>query len=235
MRRRFFCKIGPAVALLAVPLDTSGRVAQDHALDSGIFQIQRGATVIGREEFAIRRGRRVGAAFGFTVSARAAYPPARPTLRITSLIEFGPDSQPATGQIELADGEAKRLLVAVEPRRVTVRTITPSEESARQYPATGRTLIVDEALVSSFAFLPRGGVGPIAVIEPQALRRQVVELVDRGLDQTAVGRRTETLRHFTLGSGDEARHLWYDEQGRLQKLVVPATEVTAFRTDPEKR
>jgi hypothetical protein len=37
------------------------------------------------------------------------------------------------------------------------------------------------------------------------------------------------LRQRTLGSGDEARTLWYDQRGRLMKVEIAASEVVAFR------
>ncbi len=217
-------------AALGVPPRTP---PQEPALDSGVFDILRDSTVIGREEFALRGGRRLSANSGFTISARALYPPDRPTLRVSSVIEFGPDSQPTTGQIEVADGEAKRLLVAVERRRITVRTITPTGESARQYPTTSRTLIVDPALVSSFALLPQRGAPEVAILEPRELQRVLANLVDRGMDQTVVDRASQRLRHFTLGAGPDVRHLWFDVRGRLRKLEVPGSGITAIRVDSE--
>ena len=209
--------------------------AQGSLLDSAVFVITRGSTVVGREQFTLRSGRPSGSGGGFTVSVTAHYPPDSPYPTAASVIEFGADSQPISARIDLDRDDRPSVLVAFAPRRITIRTVTPSGESVRQLQGFARTLVLDEFLLSSFAFLPGRADGTVALVNPRAGQRVVVPLTDRGMDRTAVQGADRVLRHLSLGSGRDARHLWYDGEGRLIKLTVPAANVTAVRTPSGRR
>ncbi|MCH7682078.1 MAG: hypothetical protein IIB35_00005, partial [Gemmatimonadetes bacterium] len=50
-----------------------------------------------------------------------------------------------------------------------------------------------------------------------------------GLEETAVQGRLRELVHLVLSAGTDVRHLWYDTDGRLMKVEIPAQRLTAVR------
>jgi len=90
-------------------------------------------------------------------------------------------------------------------------------------------LLTDEFLMSLFAVLPSDRAGAVTTIDPRTEKTEVVELVDLGSGSTTVGDVSMTLRHLTLGSGEQTKHLWYDAAGRIMKLHVTNTGITATR------
>jgi hypothetical protein len=148
---------------------------------------------------------------------------------MASTIEFGPDSQPTSARLDLNTGDRPSVLVALTPRRVTVRTVTPRGESARQYPALARTLLLDEFLVSQFVLLPSRREGDVAMVDPRTGLRSIVPLRDSGMESVEVRGVERELHHLVLAEGAETRHLWYDETGRLIMVEVPADGITAIR------
>ncbi len=149
---------------------------------------------------------------------------------VESVIEFGPDSLPTAARLDVDTGDRPSLLVLFEPRRITVRRVTPGAESAQQYPAAARALLSDEMLVCLYTILPSSENGTVNLIDPRTGDKETLQLTDMGRVRTLVAGTEMTLRHLTLGSNERARHLWYDAEGRLTKVEIIATGVVAVRT-----
>ncbi|UCG86038.1 MAG: hypothetical protein JSW71_19350, partial [Gemmatimonadota bacterium] len=141
--------------------------AQSRLIDQATLVITRGSVVVGKEQFVLRSGRQSAPGSGFTLTIRAHYPADRTEPVLVSTVEFGPDSQPTTGRLDLDTGERPSFLVSVAPRRITVRSVTPGAESAQQYPAVARALLTDELLVSLYAILPSRREGTVTTIDPR--------------------------------------------------------------------
>jgi hypothetical protein len=214
--------------LLGAGMASAAR-AQDRVLDRGTLLVSRAGVAIGREEFTVFQGRRT-APQGYTIAVRSFYPPNRPEPTISPVVELGPDSQPTGVQLIDAAGPQRRVFLQIDDRRVTLRTMTPAGESVRQFPGTEHLLIADDSALSLYAILPALS-GPVGQIWPREQRRDVIQLSDRGVDSVDVRGSVRQLRHVVLGTGDGARHLWYDASGRLVKVEVPAARLTAVR-DP---
>ena len=219
--------IPPLVAAIA---GFAPGVAAQNLIDQATLMVTRGSVIVGREQFVLRSGRQSAPGSGYTLTIRAHYPANRPDPVLVSTIEFGPDSQPANGRLDLDTGERPSFLVSVAPRRITVRSVTPGAESAQQYPAVTRPLLTDEFLVSLYVLLPSQREGTITAIDPRTGRTEMLELADLGSGSTRVGDAAMTLRHLTLGSGNQIKHLWYDSDGRLMKLEVADGSLTATRS-----
>src|SRR5439155_17542785 len=116
--------------------------AQQRVLDSGTLMISRAGVLIGREEFTIRSGRASGSGDGFTIAATAYYPADRSQASLAITVELAADSEPASfqlnvldqRQLNVLDQRQRRIYAQLGPRRVTVRTLTASGESVREYP-----------------------------------------------------------------------------------------------------
>ncbi len=203
-------------------------VRQGSLLDQAVFVISRQGRVVGREEFSLRTGRQSGND-GFTMNATGYYPPSRARPTVMSVIELRPDSQPVRARFDMGPDQPLAFVV-IDPRRVTVRTVSPTGESARQYPGSPRTLIRDEQLLTLFSFLPGTTGGSVTLLNPRSGEREVIELRDLGFESTDVDGESQRLRHVTLGSGDSERHLWYDAAGHLIKVAIPSQQLTAVRS-----
>ncbi|NIM50122.1 MAG: hypothetical protein GTN62_07270 [Gemmatimonadales bacterium] len=224
------CPSSPTVLLVAASLLWPGSAATaQRVIDRGALIIMDGTRVIGREEFVVRQGRGPGAADGFTVSGTASYPAEQPTRTLVGVVEFGPDSQPAAARFDAEDGGLQRVLVRFGRRRVTVRIATRSGESTREFPGAPRHLVLDDSLFGYHALSPAGPPGPVRSISPRQGRRTTAQLADHGMDRTMVGRVERVLRHLTVRTGNETRHLWYDDRGRLTKLAIPSRRLVAVR------
>ena len=216
-----------AVLVLTGAVATYPASAQERVIDTGTFLITREGVALGREEFTVRRGR-TGVSDGFTISVRSFYPPDRAEPVVTPQVELRPDSQIASAHlIETAGG--RRIFLQADPRRVTVRSLSASGESVRQYPSTDRLVVVDDSALALFALPPGVAPSSVAQVWPRGPRRAVTTLSDLGMEPTAWNGESRPLRHLVLGSGTDVRHLWYDARGRLMKVEIPAAMVVGVR------
>ena len=216
--------------LLGLPL-WFGAAAPEQARerDAGTFTILAKDAVVGREEFTIRDGR--GAARdGFTVSWRRFSGDGVDPAFIATL-ELGSDSQPVTAQLAEAAAQ-RRILIQASPRRVTVRAVTPTGESVREYRGGTPLWFADDSSAAWFALPPRPGSQSITVVWPKNDRRETAALTDRGAEPTAIGSASQSFHHWVLGSETGERHLWYDDRGRLVKVEAPASGLVAVRATP---
>ena len=208
--------------------------AQQRVLDSGTLMISRAGVLIGREEFTIRSGRASGSGDGFTIAATAYYPADRSQASLAITVELAADSEPASFQLNVLDQRQRRIYAQLGPRRVTVRTLTASGESVREYPGGSRTLAADDSSFALYAVLPGRAAGTVQMISPREGRRAAHELKDLGLERTDVGARSVELHHLVL-DGPSLTHLWFDEHDRLIKAEVPGAGLAASRAPTPQR
>lgn len=220
--------IGTAVLALLGTTPHPGNAQGGPVLDEGAFTIVEGTTVIGREEFTVRRGRSGAPSEGFTITATAGYPPTQPTRTVTVRLELGADSQPVAAEIQERSQQRRAIVMRFAPRRITVRLVSAAGESVREHPKRARTLLHVEAVFAVFAILPSPG-SPLAAITDEGDRPVDVSLTDHGLERVRVKGIERALHHYSLGLGSDEHHVWFDEQGRLIQVSIPARNVKAVR------
>ncbi len=210
-------------------------VAQQRELDRGVLLITRGAETIGREEFVLLRGSSGATGLsGFTVTSTVFYPADRPQTSVDATVEFGADSVPTMSRYEVGNGEVIRVVMGLGARRITVRTITRGGESAREYPARERHLVMDDSVFGTHAVAPGVASRASRRVTLSGVRGDALQIADRGIETTTVGSARMDLRHVTVSSPAETRHLWYDDNGRLMKLVIPGRNLTAIRVPTDQ-
>ena len=219
---------GPGALMLLAALGLPGASGRAQTVDAGTLVILSGATVVGREEFTVRRGQTAGP--GFTITTRAWYPAARPAVTLTIALELGADSLPTAMQLDVTGPDERRVYVVFGPRRVTVRSVRPNREAAREYPGGGRYLVADDSAFALHALVPRGG-GEFAAMAPRADRREPATAIWAGTERTLVGGVAHTLERVTLRQGSRVRHLWYDGAGRLMKAEDTGAGLVAERQE----
>ena len=217
----------PRALLASLPLAVPAPgLAAQQARDAGTFVVTVNGAVIAREEFTVRDGRG-DARDGFTVTARRFGPEGGdPVLVLT--VELGPDSQLTTAQLA-EPARQRRTYIQASPRRVTVRAVTPSGESVREYPGANALWLADDSGVAGFVLPPRPDAHTMTLLWPRDDRRETLELTDRGVESIPTGAGTLRARHVVLGSATDERHFWYDEQGRLRKVEIPGRGFIAAR------
>lgn len=201
----------PAVLALVAPVV----LAQGIDLDRGRFEIRAEGVVVGEETFRIRR-LPLPDGTGFSIQTTASFPPdATPTT--TAVIELSPDSLPITVQLDA--GPSRRVIARLGERRVTVRTVSPGGETAREYPASKRAIVVDDSLFAPYAVLPGITPGTVVLFSPRDGARTSGSLAAAGSASVHVAGHVMTLQHYVLRTPSVAIDLWFDDSGRLMKVT----------------
>ncbi|HEY2825645.1 MAG TPA: hypothetical protein VGI83_08880 [Gemmatimonadales bacterium] len=196
-------------------------------LDRGTFTLTKGGVVIGHEAFVLKQGSTVTGGPGFSLSTTATYPTDRATITLTAQIDYGPDSLAQQLQADQTGATPRRLVVRFTPRRITVRTLSAAAETAREYPGAPNLLAVHDSLFALYLILP--ATTSLTLFSPTDGHRASVRGTPASPDSATVGGVRRILTHVILGQGDEIRHLWYDESGKLFAIDVPKLGVRAQR------
>jgi hypothetical protein len=126
-----------------------------------------------------------------------------------------------------------RILGELGRGRFTVRFLARATERAREFPAGGRPVVLDDSVFALYLFAAWRAAaepGQLTAIVPRALRREAVEIQDHGPAPTTVNRAPASLRHITLTGGPNlVVHLWLDAAGRLMKVEIPSRRLSVER------
>jgi hypothetical protein len=203
-------------------------------LEEGTFVVREDTVEVARESFRLTQGRLARGGTGWTLATTIRYDRARPVVVLSPILEVGADTMPATLQYDVADPrQPVRILGELGRGRFTVRLVARATERAREFPAVGRTVVLDDSAMALYLFVAwRAASEPVTLtaIVPRGLRRDSLQVQDRGLEATAVNRDPATLRHITVTGGpNQVVHLWLDAAGRLLKVEIPTRRVSAER------
>ena len=187
------------------------------------WHIHQGRSELGRETFSVLQGRGRGLP-GTTLATTADYPARAPDRSITVLLSRTPEGTVSAFQIEsVSRRDTPRVLGEVAGSRLTLRTVHGTTESARQLPAGGDLIVLADSVHALFA-----QVGPLATPEGRALRG-LYPLTGRRVSLTATlatGAGGSDERVVEV-SGDVRATVTFDAAGRLLKVALPESRVTA--------
>jgi hypothetical protein len=218
-------------ALVAVTAPLPG-AAQSVLVDEGTFTVWLAGREAGSEEFAIRRAGMGGDA---TVIANA-------VVRMTTdagqvvlrpLLETVlPDGAATSYQLEVSGSETAELSLALAGRRYVSRIRTQEGEEEREYLARPETRILEEGVAHQYYFLRNVREGArVPVIEPRT-RRQLQLVASAPADEELrLGATSIPARRVTFSGGGAERVVWYDRQGRVLRIEIPARGYVAERQD----
>jgi len=211
-----------ALALLQAPLD------------EGTFVVREDTVEVAREAFRLNHGRLARGGIGWTLATTIRYDRTRPVVVLAPILDVTVDTLPATLQYDVADPrQPVRILGELGRGRFTVRFVARTTERAREFPAGGRPVVLDDSVFALYLFAAwRATVQPseLTAIVPRGLRRDAVQAQDLGLAPTTVNRAPVTLRHITLTGGpNQVVHLWLDGSARLIKVEIPSRRLSAER------
>lgn len=211
--------------LLAAGLSSAATGAGAQRLDEGTLVIREGRREIGRESFSVLDGRGRGLP-GTTLVSQADYPARAPAVTRTLLLTR--DSLGHLAGLEvgrIATPDTSRLVGDLQRDRLTIRIISGTRESARQFPAGPDLLILPDSLLAAYAqfgTVATPGGRSVSVLEPATGRRSRVTatLLPGG---TPNGGREVGL------SGDITARVSFDGEGHLMEVDLPQAGVRARR------
>ena len=200
-------------------------------LDDGTLLVRQDTAEIGREAFRLS-GARGGS--GWTLASTVRYDRNRPIVVLNPILEIGADSLPASLEFSVADPrDPLRILGQLARGRFTVRLLGRRTERAREFPASGHVVVLDDSVFALYLLAAwHAGPSPVPVtaIFARSGRRELLVVQDQGVEATTVNRDPASLHHVTVrGGANQLVHLWLDRAGRLLKVEVPASRLTAER------
>jgi hypothetical protein len=213
------------MATLAMPAH-----AQVVSLDEGSFTITRAGNRVGREDFSIRSS--AGAAgpiiaHGVVAMGNRRIEPSLSADSSGSLLKY---------QTEVRENGVAAVTYSGELARdhYRARTTRPDGESSREFRLPPGTVAAEDDVLHQLWFIARRGAG--AVVPVLAPLRNLVETVRVelvGNERISIDMHDIDARHLRLRTEGSAvtRDVWVDTAGRLLKVVVPATKITAVRDE----
>ena len=221
-----------AGCLVALLLPIAPVSAQSVVLDEGVFAVSIRGRAAGTEEFWIRRS---GSGPDGTVLANARasleLPEGMRTVQVVLAAEPGRGTAQRY-QLEMTGARSVDLrLHLVGPRYVSVMR-TPEGQEEREFPAREGTRILEAGIAHHYYFLRdvREGAS-VSVIEPRTRSRLELRAVSDTEEQVRLGRFSVEARKVVFEADGERRTVWFDRQGRVVRVEVPAIGYVAERTD----
>lgn len=220
-------------ALLSIGIGADPVGAQGIVVDQGTFAVTVEGSSVGTEEFVLRRA---GLARADKIFANAEL-----TLRVggkdevATLILRADPSEGTTEQYEAeirGDDAATVRVVRANRRYVaTIRSAAGSED--REYQARPTTRVLERDVAHHYFFLGELAAGSTThVLEPRS--RAQVTLTTGAHEDTSLaleGRTVPARRVTFTATESDQRTVWFDRQGRVLRVEVPARGYVAQRTD----
>jgi hypothetical protein len=220
--------IGRALTLLAIALPTRVADAQTAPLDEGTFVVTRDGAVVGKEAFRIVRSSGEGRLY--TSTAQCAWG----ERRISPALSADRSGVPLLYQVEVKNGGdlEERLRASGRPGRLHAVLQTRTGESAKEYVVGAGAIILDDDVFHQHFFVPLARrSGQVTVVVPRRNSQVTGHVEDRGTEKIRIDGKEVSALHLVITLPDGARDLWFDDGGRLLKVVVPARGLIALREE----
>lgn len=218
-----------ALLVAAPPAPTS---AQSVLVDEGTFTVRIGGREAGTEEFAIRRA---GMGSDATVIANAVVRMTTEAgdVELRPLLETVlPDGAATSYQLKVSGAETAELSLALAGRRYVSRIRTQEGEEEREFLARPETRILEEGVAHQYYFLRNVREGTrVPVIEPRTRRQLQLTASAPTDEELRLGATSVQARRVAFSGGDQERVVWYDRQGRVLRVEIPARGYVAERKD----
>lgn len=218
-----------AAALVLVPVAVS---AQSVVIDEGTFRILLDGRDAGTEEFTIRRA---GLGPDATIFAHAVVKvdvgdggrELRPVLEV-----LPPEGTASSYQLKISGSETTDVTVRLAGTRYASLLRSEVGEEEREFLARPETRIVEAWVAHQYYFLRNVREGSRApVIEPRT--RKQAQLVAGAWtdDRLRIGGTEVGARRVDFTAGSDVRSVWFDQQGRVLRVEIPALKYRAERQD----
>jgi hypothetical protein len=220
-------------ALALAPLVAPGVLAaQSVVVDEGTFTVSLAGAPAGTEKFAIRRAG-VGGEAIVIANAVIELNRGEGPIELRPLLEVTPaDDASSSYQLKVSGAETSELSVRLAGRRYVSRIHTEAGEEEREFLARPGTRIVEEGVAHHYYFLRAvREASSTPVIEPRTRSQLQLLASAASEEEVLVGAARVGARKVTFSAGSDARHVWFDEQGRVLRVEIPARGYVAERQD----
>jgi hypothetical protein len=233
MRRAVASLVQPAVVAVAAVFMPGGSRAQETVLDRGSFTLYVGNERVGRESFSITQ-----AGQGTTAEVRAWGTVTLRDRKIEPQLTTDTARRPTQYVVKTTASDRVTLVRAsVRAGRFSGHVSDGSGKTTeRDLPFAAGAVVLDDDIVHHYYFLARASAGSagetIAVVVPQRLTRESVQVSDRGQTTVETGNGSVPSRHLIVTAvGGTVTDLWVDAAGRVLRVHVPASGFTAIRDE----
>lgn len=226
-------RFGTALLGLLVTGGAADLAAQGVVVDQGQFELRVGGAVVGTEDFVVRRAG-LGSNDAVFANGTVAIELGGGRQQLRSILRASPAAGAAEQyQIGVTGEGALELRIERSGRRfvATIRSSAGAED--REFQALPETRILELDVAHHYYFLRgiRAG-GDAHVLEPRSRNQFSLAAGPYQDEELALGPNRIPARRvsFTVGS-DDIRTVWYDRQGRVLRVEIPARSYVAERTD----
>ena len=229
MTFRLLALISGLLGLLPSP-----SLSQNIAVDENAFRIYLNGESVGREEFSIRQtGPRAQQRHILRGTVEVELPQGVVTLSPAMDVSGNPISV-TDYQIKVSGAESTDIFIRVSGNRFLARSVSGEGEQLREFRAGPGSVLLDEGIVHHHfllsPFLDSEGAVSLTVFIPRAEAQQRMTLSLVGEEEIRVGGvLVPGVRRFHLEGGDRSRDIWFDSQGRILRLEIPAQDLIAER------
>jgi hypothetical protein len=221
--------MAPILGLLAL-MDAPTGSAQTVVLDEGTFEIFLGGRGVGTESFTIRRegsGAEAVVLANATVSMDGDH---RSVMRPVVKTDLDRSPVQYTNTIEGDDQSAVSL--DYMGRHYRVRVSSAAGELEREVPVRPGTVLLEAGVAHHYWFISalteRQGASIVAVI-PRTGEQARLRVVSVTTDAVVVGGERVEARKVDLTEGSDPQSVWFDGEGRVLRVEIPATGYRAVR------
>lgn len=217
----------PLVAGALLLAGTAPAGAQNVTLDEGTFVVYLDGREAGTETFSIRR---MGSGTDAKVLANAVVDLG--TTEMRPVLETGADMAPVLYQNKIAGGEDTEVAVSAAGRRFVARIRSAAGERERELRAQQGAVFLDNNVAHQYYFLSevvdrQGAVVPVVV--PRTGEQVSLTVAEVGTETLSIGGQQVPARRVRLEGGGQEHTVWFDAQGRVLRVLIPATRYRAER------
>jgi hypothetical protein len=223
-------RIATAFSTFVLPAFLSG---QNVPVDEGAFRLTVNGEVVGREDFSIRRvGRGSEARLILMGSVEMDLPDGRQSF--SPAMEAGGQEMAVTAyQLRVTGARNVEIYVTRSDRRYMAKVISPEGEEVREFRAGPGSILLDREVAHQnyllLPFLDRPDAVSLTVLSPLAGEQTRMTLRMVGEEEVRIGTELVRGRHYRLEGGEDSRDVWFDDQGRILKVALPARGYLAER------
>jgi hypothetical protein len=215
--------------VVLMPLCLQG---QSVMVDEGTFSVQLAGMPAGSEEFTIRRA---GIGEEATVIAQAVIhlDQSNGTTELRPLLRtLLPNGGVSDYQLKISGVETAEMSLWLDGRRYAARFRTARGDEEREFLARPETHLLEQGVAHHYYFLKDAREGSrTPVLEPRTRKQLQLVASAASEEEIRVGTVRVTARRVTFGTGDDARTVWFDPQGRVLRVEIPFLGYVAQRRD----
>ena len=143
-----------------------------------------------------------------------------------------PDGAASNYQLSISGRQAAELSLALVGRRFVSLIRTQRGEEEREFAAGPGTRILEQDVAHQYYFLRNEREGStMPAIEPRTRSRFRLVASAWTEEEIRIGVNRIQTRRVTFSADQGERHVWYDRQGRVVRVQVPARAYLAERAD----